>query len=110
MKTCNYNYLIVPIGEDGEEAYKAVIPKFPKMLIMADTIEDINQLVPETIEETIEELIKEGRPIPAPDKNTKFSGKILLRLDPSLHEELYHQSQAQSVSLNKLISEKLKTT
>lgn len=110
MKKCNYSYMIVPIGEDGEEAYKAVIPKFPDLLVMADTVDEINSLVPETIEEAIEYRKKEGRPIPPPDKNTKFSGKILLRVDPSLHEELYHQSQAQNISLNKLIAERLKTS
>ena len=109
MKHCQYSYLVVPIGEDGVEAYKAVIPKFPNMLIMADTIEDLNELVPETIEETIPLLIKEGRPIPPPDKNSNYNGKVLLRLDPNLHEELSHQAQARQISLNKYIIGKLKS-
>lgn len=108
MKQCKYSYLVIPIGEDGEEAYKAVIPKFSNILVMADTIEELNESVVEMIDEDIRRRKKEGVPVPEPDRDSKFNGKILLRINPEIHEELYYESLANNLSLNKYIENKLK--
>ena len=106
-KALNYKYTIIPIGIDGEEAYKAIIPKFPKMLIMADTPKGLHEMVTDVLEETIKELKKTGEPIPSPDTEPKVSGKILLRVKPQLHAQLLHEAQAHQMSLNKYIASKL---
>ena len=108
MKECKYSYLIVPIGENGEEAYKAVIPKFSNLLIMADTIKELNESVIEMIEEDIERRKKNGELIPETDREANFNGKILIRIPSNLHEELYYQALAHNLSLNKYIESKLK--
>lgn len=104
----HYNYSIVFIGEEGEdEGYKAVIPKFPGFLIMSDHAEDLPALVDEEIAHTIKRWKKEGRPIPPPDINRKFSGKFVVRLKPNLHENLAHLAKASNTSLNKYIESTL---
>lgn len=108
MKQCKYSYLVVPIGEDGEAAYKAIIPKFSNILIMADTLEELNGLVIEMIDEEIKRRKEHGEPIPEQDYQGHFNGKILVRVSPNLHEELYYQAQAHNLSLNKYIGIKLK--
>jgi len=108
MRKCEYSYTIIPIGEDSEEAYKVIIPKFSNILIMADTIEEIHELVAEMIEEDIKRRKKSGEAIPVPDYQSSFNGKILVRISPDLHEELYQQAQAHNLSLNKYIETKLK--
>ena len=107
MKKCNYNYLIVPLKDEEGVGYAAIIPKFKNIHIMADTINELHELVADTIEEEIKERKKDGRPIPPPDIKTKFNGKILLRIAPNLHEKLHLEAQANQISLNKYIEKKL---
>jgi len=108
MKKCNYNYLIKDISDGKEIAFKAIIPKFPEMLIMADTPEELHEAVVEEIKYSIKDRKKEGRPIPPPDNESKFKGKIIVRTTPELHEQLFYEAQANQLSLNKYIEMKLK--
>ena len=107
-KKCKYNYLLVDISDGKGEAYEAVIAKFPNVLVMADTPEELHEQVIETLDMVIEDLKKAGKPIPPPDYQSKFSGKVLLRVKPALHEKLYLEAQANQVSLNKYIESRLK--
>jgi antitoxin HicB len=65
----------------------------------------------ETPEEAIKELesekwgwfefnIEKGNNIPLPIKSRKYSGKIILRMPPNLHEYLIRLSELQGSSLN----------
>lgn len=107
MNVCKYNYLVTDISEGEETGYCATIPKFPNLSIMADTPSALHKSVIETIEIHIKNLKKKNLPIPPPDKNTKFSGKVLLRIPPSLHEKLTYEAQANKRSLNKHIEQRL---
>ncbi len=100
---CQYNYEVVPIGEDGEEAYKAVVPKFPGMLVMADDVTTLHEMVIETIKVEIYYRKKEGTPIPDPDMKTGFNGKVLLRMKPKIHKKLFYEAKSKNISLNKYI-------
>lgn len=42
-----------------------------------------------------------------PEKETKFSGKILLRVEPLLHEKLMLEARACGKSVNSYICERL---
>lgn len=107
MKKCPYNYLVIPVGEDGEDAYKAIIPKFKNLLIMSDSVEELHELVVEMIEEDIARRKKKKEKIPEPDYKGKFNGRILVRTEPAIHEKLYFEAQANNLSLNKYIESKL---
>ncbi|MFA6991667.1 MAG: toxin-antitoxin system HicB family antitoxin [Candidatus Gracilibacteria bacterium] len=108
MKKCSYSYLVVPIGEDGEEAYEAIIPKFKNLLIMSDSLEELHELVVEMIQEDIARRKKQKQKIPEPDYKGKFNGQILIRTEPAIHEKLYFEAQASNLSLNKYIESKLR--
>jgi hypothetical protein len=105
---CPYSYLVIPIGEDGEKAYKAVIPKYKNLHIMADTPEDLHELVVELILEENKKRKLEGKKIPEPDYKSEFNGQILIRTKPQIHEKLYFEAQAHNLSLNKYIENRLK--
>jgi predicted HicB family RNase H-like nuclease len=102
----HYHYMVVDISEDNETGYEAVIPKFPKIFIVADTPKELGEVVLETVAEEIQYLEKNGKPVPEPDSpNTAFfSGKFILRIDPGLHERLKLLSQAAGKTLNGYIS------
>lgn len=107
MKKCEYLYLLVDISDGKGQAYKAVIPKFRNVHVMADTPEELHEQVVYTLNMVIEDLKKAGKPVPPADKPSKFSGKVLLRVKPQLHEKLYLEAQANQTSLNKHIESRL---
>lgn len=107
MKKCKYSYLLVDLSDGKGEAFKAVIPKFPNVLVMADTPKELHEQVIYTLDLVIEDLKKDGKPIPPPDDSSNFSGKVLLRIKPQLHAKLFLEAQANQTSLNKYIESKL---
>ena len=103
-----YKYLIVPIGEEGDPAFRAIIPKFSNIHSFADTVKELHEVVVEMITEEIGERKNKKIPIPEPDTQPKdFNGRILLRIDPEMHAELALQAQANEMSLNKYLAQKL---
>lgn len=62
-----YIYAAADISEANEGGYRAIIPKFPKLFIYADTPEELNEEVRENVLSEIELYRQEGIPIPDPD-------------------------------------------
>ena len=61
----------------------------------------------ETAEEWVEILQKDGKPLPKAKGTEDFSGKFLVRIDPSLHQRLALKAMARGESLNKLVESAL---
>ncbi len=55
--------------------------------------------------EWFEENIKDGNKIPLPLKSRKYSGKVILRMPPELHEHLIGLTELQGKSLNSFMVE-----
>jgi len=107
-KKLKYNYLTVPLGENVEDGYRAVIPKFKNLTVFGDTPEELLDGVLVSIEEEIKDRKKRKNPIPEPDfLPGNFNGKILIRTSPKIHEQLSLEAQAHKMSLNKYIEKKL---
>lgn len=111
-KRYNYNYSIVTLREDDEIGYEAVIPKFPKVHVFADTLEELDEMVMITLEENIKSCKKHGFKIPEEDyvgskSGKKPKGKIPLRIKPELHDRIKLLAQASNISLNRFIEETL---
>ena len=54
----------------------------------------------EAVEEWIELLHEDGAPLPEPLAGKKFSGRFVLRMEPSLHRRLAAKALAAGESLN----------
>lgn len=104
---CPYSYLVKPIGEGENMGYRAIVPKFPNMLIMADNPKELHDITVDIVSNEIKKLKKAGKKIPEADFMGKYNGKILFRTSPEIHEELVLEATAKSISLNKLIEEKI---
>jgi predicted HicB family RNase H-like nuclease len=61
----------------------------------------------ETAEEWVAILVKDGTPLPEAKSAQDFSGKFLVRIDPSLHQRLALKAMARGESLNKLVESAL---
>lgn len=110
IKNYNYSYTVKPIGkqENGEDAYEAIIPKFPGMLVMGGSLQELHEGVMISIEYAIEKLKKAGKKIPPEDRKKDLcNGKILLRVKPEMHEKLLIAALRKGVSLNKYLTGKL---
>ncbi len=108
MKRYNYSYLINPLIDNEGVGYEAIIPKFPKLHVFADTIEELDEMVMVNIEVDLKDRKKKKLPIPEEDIKSNFNGKILIRIDSELHERLHFLAQASQKSLNKFIKEGLR--
>ncbi|MDX9970281.1 MAG: toxin-antitoxin system HicB family antitoxin [Candidatus Gracilibacteria bacterium] len=102
-----YNYLIQPIREGEEIAYRAFVPKFPEMIILAESPTELHEITVSIVEEEIKKRKKAGKTIPEPDLMGKYNGKILFRTSPQNHEKLVIEATARNISLNKLLEEKI---
>ena len=74
--------------------------ELPDLTMTGDTPEEaVKELLverPEWFEACLEAKI----PIPLPVEPQKYSGKIIVRMPPSLHESLIHIAELEGVSLN----------
>jgi predicted HicB family RNase H-like nuclease len=74
--------------------------ELPDLSMTGDTPEKaVKELLIEK-PEWFETCLKLGIPIPNPIEPQKYSGKIILRMPPSLHESLIHIAELEGVSLN----------
>lgn len=102
-----YDYYVHSISEDDEAAYEAIIPAFDNAIVFGDTLEELEKGIRFTIDSEIKERKKLKKPIPEAEKHTHFNGKILIRVNPFLHEQLNFEAKATGKSLNKYIEERL---
>jgi len=95
-----YHRVIVP-EEDG--AYSAMISEFPGCLAMGDSAAEAYATLEEVAEGWLLAAIANNQPIPEPDEEPEYSGKLALRLPKSLHAKAAHFALRDGVSLNAYI-------
>ena len=54
-----YKYTVVDISENNEVGYKAIIPAFPKIYVVADSIGELDKAVQRFVKEDIKHLQKD---------------------------------------------------
>ncbi len=80
--------------------YVAGYIELPDLTMTGDTPQEaVKELLAEK-SEWFEECLKRDIPIPLPVQAQKYSGKIVLRIPPSLHESLVRIATLEGVSLN----------
>ena len=102
-----YDYIVKNVSDGNDIAYKAIIPAFD-WVVFGDNLKEIEDGIALAIDEEIKMRKKQNLPIPEPDKSTKYSGKLLLRINPELHEHLALRAKTLGLSLNAYIQEKIK--
>jgi len=108
MKKINidYDYVVRSIGVKDDPAYEAYIPAFNAYVYGANQAE-LEEGLDLSISECIRLRKKRKEPIPLPEKNIRKSGKLILRINPSTHQRLALAAQAQGMSLNRYIEQKV---
>lgn len=89
--------------DERDQGFVAIAPDLPGCSAFGDTREDALKEVEVAIQAWIDSAQAAGEPIPEPSKlprPSSYSGKILLRIPPSLHERLAKEAEIEGVSLN----------
>jgi predicted RNase H-like HicB family nuclease len=87
--------------DDGHGIYYlAKVIELPGLMMTGDTPEEALAELESVRREWIETNLKLGNKMPEPISSSQYSGKMVLRMTPSLHETLATVAQLQGVSLN----------
>jgi predicted HicB family RNase H-like nuclease len=102
--------IILERWDDGKGLYwVARVAELPHCLIHGDTPEAAIKELEEVKNDWIKSNIKRGLPVPEPSPR-KYSGKMILRISPSLHKLLVHRAEVEGMSLNQYMSTALATS
>jgi RNA polymerase sigma-B factor len=71
------------------------------------TVEEAVRGIDGAIEEWIAHALEKGRDVPDPRRESSYSGRLMLRMPRSLHEELSAAAEREEVSLNQFIATSL---
>jgi predicted RNase H-like HicB family nuclease len=100
----------ITIAKDVEQDaayYIAELPDLPGCGAHGKTVEEALKSLEEAKELWIETSLEKGMEIPEPVSDEEFSGKILLRIPPTLHMKLTVKAKKEELSLNQFIRKSL---
>ncbi len=89
--------------DDQGTYYVARYIEIPHLVMTGDTPEEAVKDLEAAKREWFEFNIEKGNRIPLPVKSRKYSGKIIIRMPPGLHQHLIHVAELQGTSLNSLM-------
>ena len=96
-----YPFIVEQVQEeDGSAYWVAEVPDLPGCAAHGRTLEELAQALAGAIEDWIALAQERGVPIPEPSLEEHYSGKLMLRMPPSLHRRLALLAKRNNVSLN----------
>jgi antitoxin HicB len=92
--------IVVEHHEEQGGYYVARYLELPHFVMTGATPDEAVRELESEKREWFEFNIQKGNKIPLPLKSRKYSGKVILRMPPSLHEHLISLTELQGISLN----------
>jgi len=105
MTKDKYTYRVTWSEEDGE--YVGLCTEFPSLSWLAQSPEEALNGIRHVVAEVVMDLKVNAESIPEPIALKQYSGKVLVRIPPSLHRRLALEAAEAGISLNRLASDKL---
>jgi predicted RNase H-like HicB family nuclease len=98
----NLSYTTTVVQQDDGHGiyYLARVIELPGLMMTGDTPAEALAELESVKREWIETNLKLGNRMPAPVHSPQYSGKVVLRMTPSLHETLATVAEIEGVSLN----------
>jgi len=106
-KKTHSDYLKIVEWSEEDNCYIGTSPGLFEGGVHGKNEEQVFHNLCEVVEDVIKTMQKHGKALPKPTSNKKFSGKIALRINPSLHKAIAIRALQNGESVNKLISHKL---
>ncbi|MDP2919917.1 MAG: toxin-antitoxin system HicB family antitoxin [Dehalococcoidia bacterium] len=95
-----YTVSVEPQDDGKGIYYVARVVELPDLFMTGATREEAVRELEAVKQDWMTEYIKLGNKMPLPLKLRKYSGKIIVRMPPSLHETLVKMAELESVSFN----------
>jgi predicted HicB family RNase H-like nuclease len=104
-KGLHYGYRTV--WSDEDEAFIATAVEFPSLSWAADEAPDALRGLESLIESVVADMEASGEQPPVPLVDRVYSGKLSVRISPSLHKKVALRAAEEKVSINRLVSQAL---
>jgi predicted RNase H-like HicB family nuclease len=96
--------VVVEKWDDGRGPYYvARLLECPDCMMTGDTPEEAIRELEEVKPEWFKTNLELGNKIPEPLMKKQYSGKVIIRMSPSLHESLIRMAELEGVSLNQYL-------
>ena len=101
-----YTYRVTWSEEDEEHV--GLCAEFPSLSWLDSSPEKALAGIRRLVKEVLADMESEGKSIPEPISLKSYSGKFMIRVPPETHRMLAVQAAESGVSLNRLVSSKLR--
>ncbi|OGO42838.1 MAG: hypothetical protein A2Z05_03005 [Chloroflexi bacterium RBG_16_60_22] len=105
-----YSFILERHNDSDKPYYSLRAIELEGCMTTGDTIEEVARDIQDAMLEWLQLNIKLGRAIPKPLKSRHYSGKVMLRMPPTLHQSLMFRAAEQGVSLNQYLVASLSRT
>lgn len=96
-------YAIELVWSEEDGGYIATVPELPGCSAFGETEEEALREVKVAQELWLVAARQEGREVPQPVAQRRYSGRFALRMPPELHRRLDLEARKQRVSMNQLL-------
>jgi antitoxin HicB len=90
------------ISGDADEGFLIEVPDLPGCMTAGETMEEAVSMLPEAMAAWLESVLDRGLPVPEPTVIPEYSGRVLVRMPKTLHQQLIERAEAEGVSANQL--------
>ena len=101
-------YLSLPytiqITREDETTWFARVVELPGCLTEGDSPEEAADMIQDALSAWLEVALEDGRPIPEPQTGEAYSGRFVVRVPRTLHQQLVEAAEQEGVSLNQFIN------
>lgn len=97
-----YPITIYP-DSDPEVGYVVEIKDLPGCMTQGETVDEAMSNIEDARELWIKAVYEQGNDIPLPSTENQYSGRVLLRMPRSLHQQLVENAQREEVSFNQYV-------
>ncbi len=101
-------YLSLPytiqITREDEITWFARVVELPGCMTEGDTPEEAADMIQDALAAWLEVALEDGRPIPEPQTTEAYSGRFVVRVPRTLHQQLVEAAEQEGVSLNQFIN------
>ena len=109
MVLANDRYTYRVSWSDGDGEYVGLCAEFPSLSWLAETQKEAFLGIRGVVGEVVSDMQVNGEPIPEPLSTRRYSGHIMVRVPPEVHQGLAIQAAESNISLNRLINARLTT-
>lgn len=109
MAMANDYYAYRVLWSNRDKEYVGLCAEFPSLSWLAETQEEAFLGIRDVVEEVVSDMQANDEPIPEPLAMRLYSGHIMVRVPPEVHQTLAIQAAESNISLNRLINARLTT-